>query len=483
MLFNSIEYLIFLPIIFIVYWKYFNKSEKYQNSLLLIASYFFYSWWDYRFLSLIIISTIVDYIVGIKIHNSSQIKYKKRWLTLSILINISLLGFFKYCNFFIDSWIDLWAAIGYELSPYTLKVILPVGISFYTFQTLSYTIDVYKDKLKPTKNFIAFATYVSFFPQLVAGPIERASRLLPQILKSRSFNYQQCVEGLRLILWGMFKKIAVADSLAIMVDDIFLNYQSLDGSVLVFGAILFAFQIYGDFSGYSDIAIGTAKLFGVELISNFKFPYFSRDIAEFWRRWHISLSSWFRDYIYIPLGGSKQGKWISIRNIFIIFIVSGFWHGANWTFIIWGLIHALLYLPLFLSNKNRDNYGSTIGDKTFFPTIKESFQVITNFLLVTIAWVFFRSESVASSIEYLVRAVSNFTLSMQYIHPRGYRLFDYILILIIFILCEYKIRHDERSPFFFNNKYLNWITYSTLLFAIYLFIYDNVDNSFIYFQF
>jgi D-alanyl-lipoteichoic acid acyltransferase DltB (MBOAT superfamily) len=224
-----------------------------------------------------------------------------------------------------------------------------------------------------------------FFPQLVAGPIERASRLLPQILNARSFNYQQCVEGLRLILWGMFKKIAVADSLAIMVDDIFLNYQSLDGSVLVFGAILFAFQIYGDFSGYSDIAIGTAKLFGVELMSNFKFPYFSRDIAEFWRRWHISLSSWFRDYLYIPLGGSRQGKWISIRNIFIIFIVSGFWHGANWTFIIWGLIHALLFLPLFLFNKNRDNYGSTIGEKTFFPNIRESFQVLTNFLLVTIS--------------------------------------------------------------------------------------------------
>ena len=307
MLFNSIEYLIFLPIIFIIYWKFFNKSVKYQNHLLLLASYFFYGWWDYRFLSLIIISTVVDYVVGLKIHDSSQIKIKKRWLSLSILLNISLLGFFKYCNFFIDSWIDLWATVGYELSPYTLKVILPVGISFYTFQTLSYTIDIYKGKIKPTKDFIAFATFVSFFPQLVAGPIERASRLLPQILNARSFNYQQCVEGLRLILWGMFKKIAVADSLAIMVDDIFLNYQSLDGSVLVFGAILFAFQIYGDFSGYSDIAIGTAKLFGVELMSNFKFPYFSRDIAEFWRRWHISLSSWFRDYLYIPLGGSRQG--------------------------------------------------------------------------------------------------------------------------------------------------------------------------------
>jgi alginate O-acetyltransferase complex protein AlgI len=483
MLFNSIEYLIFLPITFLLYWSYLNKSVNNQNNLLLIASYFFYSWWDYRFLSLIIISTVVDYVVAIMIHNSSQIMIKKRWLTLSILLNISLLGFFKYFNFFIDSWIDVWACIGYELSPYSLKVILPVGISFYTFQTLSYTIDVYNGKFKPTNNFVAFATYVSFFPQLVAGPIERATRLLPQILKTRYFNYQQCVQGLRLILWGLFKKIAVADSLAIMVDDIFINYQSLDGSILVFGAVLFAFQIYGDFSGYSDIAIGTAKLFGIELMSNFKFPYFSRDIAEFWRRWHISLSTWFRDYVYIPLGGSKRGKLISIRNIFIIFIVSGFWHGANWTFIVWGIIHALMYMPLFLFNKNRDNYGSIIGEKTFFPTIKESFQVLTNFLLVTIAWVFFRSESVTASIDYLIRAISNFTLSMEYIHPRGYRLFDYILILIIFILFEYKIRRDERSPLFFKNNYLNGITYSTLLFIIYLFIYDNVDNSFIYFQF
>jgi D-alanyl-lipoteichoic acid acyltransferase DltB (MBOAT superfamily) len=494
MLFNSLEYLLFVPTVFLLYWFIFQKNTKFQNLLILFSSYFFYAWWDWRFLSLIFLSTVLDFFVGPKIYESKDKRVRKNYLWVSILFNLSVLVFFKYFNFFIDSWIDLLGLFGYEQSSvWTLNVILPVGISFYTFQTMSYTLDIYYKKLKPTNDFISFAAFVSFFPQLVAGPIERASKLLPQILTKRIFKYEQSVQGLRLILWGMFKKIVVADSLAIMVDDIFLNYQSHDGGVLVFGAILFAFQIYGDFSGYSDIAIGTAKLFGIELMSNFKFPYFSRNIEEFWQRWHISLSSWFRDYLYLPLFNKIDDndlidetikfKIHGIKVTFITFAVSGFWHGANWTFIVWGLIHGLMYLPLFLFNKNRDSYSSTIGDKTFFPTIKESVQVLTNFLLVTIAWVFFRSESVTTSVNFLIRAVSNFTLSLEYIHPKGYRLFDYILLVIIFILCEYKIRHNERSPLFFNNKYLNWITYSTLLFVIYLFMYDNVDNSFIYFQF
>ena len=325
MLFNSLEYLIFLPTVFLFYWFVFQKNLRVQNSLLLISSYVFYGWWDYRFLSLIFLSTVVDYFVGLKIHNSDDNKIKKSYLWISILFNIGLLGFFKYFNFFIDSWIDLLGAIGYEQkSTWTLNVILPVGISFYTFQTMSYSLDIYHGKLKPTKDFISFASFVSFFPQLVAGPIERASNLLPQILNNRLFNYEQGVQGLRLILYGMFKKVVIADSLAPHVDIIFDNYAIFNGGVLLLGLIYFSFQIYCDFSGYSDIAIGTSKLFGFELISNFKFPYFSRNIGEFWRRWHISLSTWFRDYLYIPLGGSKRGKWLSIRNIFIIFIVSGF---------------------------------------------------------------------------------------------------------------------------------------------------------------
>jgi D-alanyl-lipoteichoic acid acyltransferase DltB (MBOAT superfamily) len=314
----------------------------------------FYGWWDYRFLSLIFLSTVVDYIIGLNIPKQDSDKKQILLLWCSVMFNLGVLGFFKYFNFFVDSWIDLFSSVGYEIkSVWTLNIILPVGISFYTFQTMSYTIDVYRKKLEPTKDFISFASFVSFFPQLVAGPIERASNLLPQILKKREFQYEQGIQGLRLILWGMFKKVVIADSLAPLVDNIFGNYQDLGGGTLWLGAIYFAFQIYCDFSGYSDIAIGTSKLFGFELMSNFKFPYFSRNIGEFWRRWHISLSTWFRDYLYIPLGGSQESKWKSIRNVFVIFLVSGFWHGANWTFIFWGLFHSILFLPSFIFKTNR----------------------------------------------------------------------------------------------------------------------------------
>ena len=334
MLFNSVEYLIFLPIVFLIHSYTYDKSFKVQNLFILISSYYFYGWWDWRFLSLILLSTIVDYFIGFKINDSLDVKVRKSFLWVSILFNLGLLGFFKYCNFFIDSWIDLLASFGYEQkSIWTLNVILPVGISFYTFQTMSYSLDIYYKKIRPTKDFISFATFVSFFPQLVAGPIERATNLLPQFLSKRSFSFDNCIQGLQLVLWGMFKKIVIADSLGWRVDYIFDNFQILDGGILILGLIYFSFQIYCDFSGYSDIAIGTAKLFGIKLRSNFKFPYFSRNIGEFWRRWHISLSSWFRDYLYIPLGGSRKGRRVSIRNIFIIFIVSGFWHGAEWRYI------------------------------------------------------------------------------------------------------------------------------------------------------
>ena len=402
MLFNSLEFLLFLPIVFSLYWFVFNKNLKIQNTLILVSSYMFYGWWDSRFLTLIFLSTIVDFSIGLNIAKTSPRKKQKALLWCSILFNLSVLGFFKYYNFFVDSWLELLRSVGYEIkSVWTLNIILPVGISFYTFQTMSYTIDIYRKKLKPTKDFIAFASFVSFFPQLVAGPIERATNLLPQILRKRVFKYEQGVQGLRLILWGMFKKVVIADSLAPMVDDIFNNYQDFGGGTLWLGAIYFAFQIYCDFSGYSDIAIGTAKLFGIELMSNFKFPYFSRNVGEFWRRWHISLSSWFRDYLYIPIGGSKKGKWKSVRNIFIIFLVSGFWHGANWTFIIWGLFHALLFLPSFIFKTNRKYTSSIIGENYLLPTPKELLQVGTTFILVTIGWVFFRSESLNHAWNYL----------------------------------------------------------------------------------
>jgi len=473
MLFNSLEFLIFLPTVFLFYWFVFQKNLRVQNSLLLISSYVFYGWWDYRFLSLIFLSTVVDYFVGLKIYDSNDKKTKKSYLWVSILFNLGLLGFFKYFNFFIDSWIDLLGAIGYEQkSTWTLNVILPVGISFYTFQTMSYSLDIYHGKLKPTKDFISFASFVSFFPQLVAGPIERASNLLPQILKNRMFKYEQGVQGLRLILYGMFKKVVIADSLAPHVDTIFQNYSTFNGGVLLLGLIYFSFQIYCDFSGYSDIAIGTSKLFGFEIMSNFKFPYFSRDIGEFWRRWHISLSTWFRDYLYIPLGGSKGGKWLSIRNIFIIFIVSGFWHGANWTFIMWGLIHAMLYIPLFLREKNRQYTTSIVAKNKWFPSLKELFQMVSTFFFTMISWVFFRSESVTDGFLYLMSIVQNIQIPM--VHYWG------IVFIIIVLLFEWIFRNDERK---LSKNIYGWHLSIIFIWAIFFVSMHGLQTSFIYFQF
>jgi alginate O-acetyltransferase complex protein AlgI len=476
MLFNSIEFLLFLPAIFILYWFVFNKNLKYQNSLILVSSYVFYGWWDYRFLSLVFLSTIVDYVIGLNISNQSSKKKQKLLLWVSVLFNLSVLGFFKYYNFFVDSWVELFSSVGYEIkSVWTLNIILPVGISFYTFQTMSYTIDIYRKKLEPTKDFISFASFVSFFPQLVAGPIERASNLLPQILKKREFQYEQGIQGLRLILWGMFKKVVIADSLAPIVDDIFSNYQDFGGGTLWLGAIYFAFQIYCDFSGYSDIAIGTSKLFGFELMSNFKFPYFSRNIGEFWRRWHISLSTWFRDYLYIPLGGSKEGKWKSLKNIIIIFLVSGFWHGANWTFIFWGLFHSILFLPTFMFNKNRKYTSSIIAVNTLLPSLKEFINVVTTFLLVTIGWVFFRSESIGDSFSYLSSMDFNIN-SFTHLSPK---LVFYILTLI---LVEWTQRFDERNLFFNFPKLIFRIFVIICVFLI-LINFKKESQQFIYFDF
>ena len=475
MLFNSIEFLLFLPIVFVLYWFVFNKNLKHQNLLILVSSYVFYGWWDYRFLSLIVLSTIVDYVIGLNISTQSSKKNQKILLWCSLLFNLGVLGFFKYYNFFIDSWINLFSSIGYDIkSVWTLNIILPVGISFYTFQTMSYTIDIYRKQLKPTKDFISFASFVSFFPQLVAGPIERATNLLPQILNKREFKYDQGVQGLRLILWGMFKKVVIADSLAPMVNDIFGNYQDFGGGTLWLGAIYFSFQIYCDFSGYSDIAIGTSKLFGFELMSNFKFPYFSRNIGEFWRKWHISLSTWFRDYLYIPLGGSKEGKWKSLRNIFIIFLVSGFWHGANWTFVIWGLFHAVLFIPSFVLKTNRKYVSSTIAEKSILPSPKEAVQVLTTFILVTIGWVFFRSETIDDSFNYFCK------LFLDFDFPGSKR--QGLIYLIVFISWEILLRKDERIVLNFRSKILRQGTYVILLILVIIHSFGT-KQSFIYFNF
>jgi D-alanyl-lipoteichoic acid acyltransferase DltB (MBOAT superfamily) len=395
MLFNSLNFAIFLPIVFLLYWFVTNKHLNLQNALLLVASYFFYACWDWRFLFLLIFSTLLDYYTGLKMQDAENQKAKRFWFWLSVTVNLGFLGVFKYYNFFAESFAESLSHFGFQINPYTLSVVLPVGISFYTFHGLSYVIDIYKDRIKAERNFVDYAVFVSFFPLLVAGPIERATHLLPQIKKERTFDYAKAVDGLRQILWGLFKKIVIADQCAFYANQIFNNSSDYSGSTLFLGAIFFTFQIYGDFSGYSDVALGTARLFGIELLRNFAFPYFSRDIAEFWRRWHISLSSWFKDYLYIPLGGSKGGTWMKIRNTFIIFIVSGFWHGANWTFIAWGALNALFIMPSIIIKTNRNNIDIVAQGK-LFPTVKELFQIIMTFCLTVFAWIFFRSENLTS---------------------------------------------------------------------------------------
>lgn len=476
MLFNSFEYLIFLPIVFILYWFVVNKNLKTQNFLLLVSSYLFYGWWDYRFLALIIFSSFVDYYCGLFIENSKNKNTKIKWLTLSMLINLGFLSVFKYFNFFSESLSEAFASLGYNLNALTLDIILPVGISFYTFQTMSYTIDVYREKLKPTKDIIAFFAFVTFFPQLVAGPIERATNLLPQFYKKRKFDYANAADGMRQILWGLFKKIVIADNCALVVNEVFNNYENLNASSLLVGAVFFAFQIYGDFSGYSDIAIGTSRLFGFNLMQNFAFPYFSRDIAEFWRRWHISLSTWFRDYVYIPLGGSRGGTLMKVKNTFIIFIVSGFWHGANWTFLAWGFLNALYFLPLLLLNKNRTN-TNVIAEGKKFVSIREFFQLSITFSLTILAWIFFRAATITEALLY-IKNLFNFSLfSLPSVDLKP---FLYIIILIIF---EWFLRTKQHGLELSNIKIapVRWAIY-VFLFCMILF-FGAKSQSFIYFQF
>lgn len=482
MLFNSIDFAVFLPVVFILYWFFFQKNLKLQNLFIVLASYVFYGWWDWRFLSLIIFSTIVDYSIGVALSKEENQQRRKLYLWLSIIVNLGFLGFFKYYNFFLDNLITAFTFFGNELQASSLKIILPVGISFYTFQTLSYTIDVYRKKLNPTKDFVAFSAFVSFFPQLVAGPIERATNLLPQFYKKRKFEYNKAVDGLRQILWGMFKKIVIADNCAEFANEFFNNHTEYGGSGLLLGALFFTFQIYGDFSGYSDIAIGTSRLFGFDLKQNFAFPYFSRDIAEFWRRWHISLSTWFRDYLYIPLGGSRGGTSMKVRNTFIIFIVSGFWHGANWTFIVWGALNAIYFLPLLLAKKNRANIGD-VAQGRLIPSIKDVLKITSTFLLTVLAWVFFRADSVSHAISYLGGIFSESLFSMPEFDNRTHAV--EVLVLIGFLMfIEWLGRESQYGLEKLGlrwNRSLRMAFYLSIICLIFLFM--GKEQEFIYFQF
>ena len=478
MLFNSLNFFFFFIIVFFTYW-FVLKTIKSQNIFLLAASYFFYGSWDWRFLGLIILSSTIDYICAIEIAKGAG-KTRKNWLGLSLFSNLGMLCLFKYFNFFSESLKDLFGIFGIELNALTVDIILPVGISFYTFQTLSYTIDIYRKKIEPTTDIITFFTFVSFFPQLVAGPIERASHLIPQFTAKRSFNYTEASHGMRLILWGFFKKLVIADNCSVLVNQIFENYQTQSSLALVMGAFYFALQIYGDFSGYSDIAIGVSKLLGFDLMTNFRTPYFSRDIAEFWRRWHISLSTWFKDYLYIPLGGSAHGKNKSLRNIFIIFAVSGFWHGAKWTFVIWGVLNAIYFIPLYLLGLNR-RHTTELLDHKLFPGLTDILSILATFALTCLAWIFFRAENLGDALQYIALIFSN----QQWIGDlKTYTSNALTNLIIVFILTEWFVFRFQD----FQSKIDKWNKYCRHLFYIiitYLIIKEAAREpaSFIYFQF
>lgn len=482
MLFNSFEFIIFLPIVFLLYWFVF-KGRRVQNVLIVAASYVFYAWWAWRFLVLIFITTLLSYLSGLLIE---KYRDKAKWICgTNIAINIGILCYYKYVNFFADNLEALINQFGYQLDWVTLDIILPVGISFYTFQALSYTIDVYRRDTIATKDFIAFTSFISFFPQLVAGPIERSTNLLPQFLKPRRFDYTDAVIGMRQILWGFFKKLIIADNCAQLANSIFDNYQDCNASLLLLGAIFFTFQIYGDFSGYSDIAIGTARLFGINLMKNFNLPYFSRDIAEFWHRWHISLNKWFIDYVYIPLGGSRVTKTIVIRNILIVFCLSGLWHGANWTFVVWGLYNGIIIAVLMLLNLNQKR-SAIISESRFFPPFKEIGQIVLTFALVVVGWIIFRAEDMTQAMGYIAGICDSSIISLPNFRDLGLSFIQItftLFFIVLLQLIEWGQRKQEFGLEISNIRYrpVRWSIY--IIFMLIFSVFAGGQEAFIYFQF
>lgn len=483
MIFNSVEFAIFLPVVFLLYWFVFNRKLKIQNLFIVVVSYLFYGWWDWRFLFLIAFTSFCSWGSGLLISRYRNRGNMAKWISAAnIVVNLFILFLFKYYDFFVTSFAEVF--LGGKTEGLLLKIILPVGISFYTFQALSYSIDVYKNKIAPVKDIVQFFAFVSFFPQLVAGPIERATNLLPQFAKKRVFDYAQAVDGMRQILWGLFKKCVVADTLAVYVNKVFADPSTQNGSTLLIAAVFFAFQIYGDFSGYSDIAIGTSKLFGIKLRQNFNVPYFSRDIAEFWRRWHISLTTWFRDYVYIPLGGSRCSKTKIIRNTLIIFLLSGLWHGANWTFIVWGAYHAFLFLPLILLGKNR-KYTEEVAVTHILPKPKEILQMLFTFVLVVMGWIIFRAESIGQVWQYFSGMWHGETLRATYGFFTRPEVWPGTLAILFMQIVEWIDRKQEHGLCLNGMKSMVWryVVYFALWMLILWCATAGEPTQFIYFQF
>lgn len=483
MLFNSFEFIVFLPIVFLLYW-FMSRERRWQNLLVVAASYLFYGWWDWRFLFLIAFTSFCSFGSGLLLeHYDGRRRYQQLVSAMNIVVNLIVLGLFKYYNFFVENMDHILSSIlGYHLDWVTMEIILPVGISFYTFQALSYTIDVYQKKLPATHDIVEFFAYISFFPQLVAGPIERATNLLPQFQRSRQFDYAKAVDGCRQILWGFFKKLVIADNCAMLVNEYWGQYQTMSSVSLFVLGVLFTIQIYCDFSGYSDIAIGCARLFGFNLMRNFNFPYFSRSIPEFWRRWHISLTTWFRDYIYFPLGGSRCEKWKIIRNVYIVWAISGLWHGANWTFVCWGLFHATLlaiYNILGINTKYKNTIGSAWGG--YFLTAKEMVQVAITFFFAVIGWIIFRAESIAQAVDYLSLMFTNPFFAPHPIHRDNIKLFIVLLLTVEWL--QRNKQHALQLPTTGLFKYaaFRYLIYATIM--ILIIAYTGEVQTFIYFQF
>jgi alginate O-acetyltransferase complex protein AlgI len=482
MLFNSIDFAVFFPLVFLLYWTMFDRSLRAQNAFLLFASALFYAWWDWRFLGLVFFSAVVDYSVGRALEVTEESGKRKLLLACSLIANLGMLGFFKYYDFFVVNFNAAFSVLGMPIGLRTLSVVLPVGISFYTFQTLSYTIDLYRKRIVASRDPVAFASFVLFFPQLVAGPIERAGALLPQFQKPRSFDIAKARDGVRQILWGLFKKVVIADNCANYVDLIYADPSGMNGSTVALATVLFAFQIYCDFSGYSDIAIGTARLLGFDLMRNFAYPYFSRDMAEFWRRWHISLSTWFRDYLYIPLGGSRGSKGSQIRNSIIVFAVSGFWHGASWNFLIWGLLNGFYFIPLLLRNSNRKHLGDVAEGRTL-PSFRELSGMTGTFLLACIAWVFFRARDLSTVTDIFCNIFSSTFFHAPELVKKSF-MAPLTFSLVVMLGLEW-IARDRQYGLQLDGKVPGWMRmciYYGLVFMILAFA-PITNASFIYFQF